>query len=594
MYRNPHQAAGQRPENDRAPVYVDFSLDLAIYAVDAKGNAALTQTVLGVQAAGVATATQGVLDIETASSMEMELLGVTAAPSNLILELITDEAAVAPVDATPPTLVATYPAANANDLSVDTGIELIFSEPVDLDRLRAGGVALQTSGGTAVAARVESHGAAVVLRPVSPLPYGASFKVVFTDVRDLAGNAAAPIANLVFATPALAATGVAATLVSVYPGAPCALNGTQQCTGGQSSDDSYAPFTLAANDTVRVVFDAPIPSGSAVHGTTCGTGTVRIERLNAAGACASPVPGTMVVHDRQLVFIPDAPWVVGAKYRFTLVPSAAENFDPLNGVSGGGSGASLIETFVGAPATDDTLVLTLGSPFTDQNGSGYVDGSETARDQNHAELRITGTGGAVSQAHFTGADCDPSTASVENCMYLSGAVPTAIGPLQMNCNVPGAGTADCLPVRLSPEAMLGTSVTMNATLASVFSTDNDTGMSVMRLREPSGGPITGMIIDGGGSPTFVVALDLYDDAPDMSLTASSHDLHSKPLSVLLRGPVTILPDGRFSIALANAGDVSLTINITAIGFITGSVDLLIPAGQMKLQLLSPPVRGGAP
>jgi hypothetical protein len=71
-------------------------------------------------------------------------------------------------------------------------------------------------------------------------------------------------------------------------------------------------------------------------------------------------------------------------------------------------------------------------------------------------------------------------------------------------------------------------------------------------------------------------------------------MHSKPLSMTLRGPVTILPDGRFSIAVSNVADVALTVNITSIGFVKGSVDMLIPAGQMKLQLLSPPVRGGAP
>ena len=83
MYRNPHQDPSQRPENDRAPLYVDFSLDVGVFSVDAKGNASLTQTVLGLQAAGIATATDGVLDIETASAMDLGLLGVTSAPSNL-------------------------------------------------------------------------------------------------------------------------------------------------------------------------------------------------------------------------------------------------------------------------------------------------------------------------------------------------------------------------------------------------------------------------------------------------------------------------------------------------------------------------------
>ena len=56
----------------------------------------------------------------------------------------------------------------------------------------------------------------------------------------------------------------------------------------------------------------------------------------------------------------------------------------------------------------------------------------------------------------------------------------------------------------------------------------------MRLREPAGGPVTGYIIDDGGEPTMVVALDLYMDAPDLSLPlVDGHDLHSKPLSISL-------------------------------------------------------------
>ncbi len=69
LYRNPHQLPDQRPENERAPLYVDLSMDVAVYAVDPKGNAVLTQTVLGVQAAGTAVGSDGVLAIETVASM---------------------------------------------------------------------------------------------------------------------------------------------------------------------------------------------------------------------------------------------------------------------------------------------------------------------------------------------------------------------------------------------------------------------------------------------------------------------------------------------------------------------------------------------
>ena len=605
MYRNPHQSPDQRPENDRAPVYVDFSLDVAVYAVDPEGNAVLTQTVLGLQAAGIATATDGVLDIETAASMDLGLLGVTSAPSNLALELITDATASPPADTTPPSLVATFPAASSSDLPVDAGIELIFSEPIDLDRARAGGLELETDTGVQIPAVIESHGAAVVLRPVTPFAYGATYHVAFSDVRDVAGNALTGQVPLTFHTPPLQATGVPLTVTSAHPGAPCALSSSSQCVGGQSSDDAYAPFTLPANDVVRVDFSQPVAARTIVQGTQCGAGDVRVEQIDGSGACTGAVPGTLIVQDRALEFVPDVPWTAGTHYRVTLVSGGnsgcdagevcglqdAASWDPLDGTtSGKGGGPPLVIDFTATPPTKDTIVFASTTPYTDINGSGFVDGAELPREENEAAMRITGTSGAISSASFDGPDCVPSTPQKENCIYLQGAMPTALADVQQSCMLPdGTTAAACVPVTLDPEAMYGTSITMSATVG--FSISTDTGTSVMRLREPSGGSITGYIVDAGGMPDFVVALDLYMDAPDMSIPLSSHDLHSKPLSLVLRGPVTFLPDGRISIAVANVADVPLSVHVSAPLGVSGDVHMLLPAGLMKLQLISPPLRG---
>jgi hypothetical protein len=237
-------------------------------------------------------------------------------------------------------------------------------------------------------------------------------------------------------------------------------------------------------------------------------------------------------------------------------------------------------------------MLATPGPFADLNGSGTIDSGETEADANRAALRIVSTGGLVSSASFNGNDCIASTPETEACMYLSGAMPVEMQPLQMGCTLPGGGSAaSCMPVTISPQLMYGTSLSMTANAG--ISITTDTKVSVLRLREPSGGPITGYIIDDGGKPSMIVALDLYMDAPDMSILLSSHDLHSKPLSVTLKGPVTFLADGRIAIAAANTADVPITINIsTPLG--NGNVDLVIPANEMKLQLLSKPLRGGAP
>jgi len=180
-------------------------------------------------------------------------------------------------------------------------------------------------------------------------------------------------------------------------------------------------------------------------------------------------------------------------------------------------------------------------------------------------------------------------------MYLSGAMPVELLPLAHNCPLPGGETAaSCVPVTLSPQAMYATSVTLDATVVGIATISSDTGMSVMRVREPASGPVTGYLIGDNGTPTLVLSLDLYLDAPDLSIPLSSHDLHSKPLSVSLRGPLRFLPDGRIAIAVTNVADVPLTVNISAPLGVSGTVTMVIPRGELKIQLVSPPLRGGLP
>lgn len=619
IYRNPYQPAGQRPENADAPLVVDLSMDIAVYAVDPAGNAALTQTVLGVQASGTVTASGGVLDIESVIAMDLDLLGVARAPTNLVLELITADPSAQPeADHAPPALLASLPGPGG-ELPVDDGVELIFSEPIDLDRARAGGMELQTQGGQALPSVIESHGAAVVIRPLAPLNYSEDYRIALGDVADLAGNPLAATPPLAFSTPSLVGTDVPLTVTSVHPGAPCALTegdatSPGRCAGGAISDDRYRPFSLAASEPVQVTFTQPPLLTSIVHGTACNAGTVRIEQLDAGGACAAAVPGTLLHHDRVLSFIPDAPWRAGTRYRLTLVSGTnrscdtgelcgigiiAASFDPLAGDrSGAAGGPDLVIDFTGAAATDATPMLAGAAPFTDINGSGFAEASEPVRDNNRVALRITGTSGVIMSASFTDPDCVPATPDTENCMYLAGAMPVELLPVSHTCPLPGGETAaSCVPVVLSPQAMYATSVAMTASVGIITLTPT-TGMSVLRLREPAGGPITGYLIDDHGTPTLVLALELYLDAPDLLPVADtvipiSNDLHSKPLAVSLRGPMRFLPDGRIAIAVANTADLRISVGVSTAG-LSGAVNMVVPRGEMKLQLVSPPLRGGLP
>jgi hypothetical protein len=165
-----------------------------------------------------------------------------------------------------------------------------------------------------------------------------------------------------------------------------------------------------------------------------------------------------------------------------------------------------------------------------------------------------------------------------------------MGELATSCPLAdGSSAASCIPVTMSAQAMYATSVTMAAKLLGIASLNADTHTSIMRVREPAGGPPMGYIVDRNGTPTLIAALELYMDAPDMSLPLSSHDLHSKPISIVLSGPMTFLADGRIAIALTNTADIPIAVNISSIT--DGSVSLLLAKHQMKLQLLSRPLRG---
>jgi Bacterial Ig-like domain len=614
MYRNPYQPAERIPDNTYAPVFVDLSMDVAVFATDAEGNAVLTQTVLGLQASGVAIATAGVLDIEAVIAMDLDLLGLARAPTNLVLELVTDPAAQADVDRDPPSLLASLPAADG-ELAVDGSVEVVFSEPMDLDRARRGGLRLETEAGQEIPTVVTSHGAAVALRPLAPLAPTTAYRVVMSDITDQAGNPLGDTAPWRFTTRPAVATGVPMNVESIHPGAPCALTGGDEtqagrCIHGGPNDDAYRAFTLAADQPIEITFTQPLAPSSIVRGTTCGTGTVQIEELGSAGACTAAVPGTLTRRERAISFVPDQPWRPGARYRLRLVSGtstscapgqvcgkngAAASFDPLAGNRATAAGGpDLIVEFKGAAATGATLVTLATEPSVDANGSGFVEAGELVRDGNRAALRITGHNGVVTAASFDTPDCVAETPEPEACMYLSGTMVAEMLPAAHDCPMPGGASAPtCVPVRISPQAVFATSLPLKATALIDVSTVNIstvTGMIVMRLREPAAGPLTGAIVDEEGVPTLVMSLALYIDAPDMNIPLMTHDLHSRAVSVVLRGPLDFLPDGRIAIRLTNVGDIPLAVRLSADN-VEGTVDMLVPAQQMKLQLVSQPLRG---
>ena len=251
----------------------------------------------------------------------------------------------------------------------------------------------------------------------------------------------------------------------------------------------------------------------------------------------------------------------------------------------------------------------------DINGNGYLDGSETARTENSAGVSIVDllddglNNGIITQAQFL--DGPGGAVIPEASIYLGGALPVTVGepePITIDGATWGmtlAGTSQ-IPVRVHPGILYGTSITMESS-ATVLGipipiSDVETGISVLRVRESGGEPVTGYIVaeDGVEQPQFIAQLDLYMDAPDMQiqvnipllggLIAVNHNIHSLPLTAIVKGPITFLEDGRILIEQTNLADIELVINVTSIAG-NGAIKMLIPSGAMNLRLIGNPLKG---
>jgi hypothetical protein len=115
-------------------------------------------------------------------------------------------------------------------------------------------------------------------------------------------------------------------------------------------------------------------------------------------------------------------------------------------------------------------------------------------------------------------------------------------------------------------------------------------MLLMRVRE-EGGPAYGYIMHdpGTASPVFVMRQSVSLDAPDLKILGGvvTHDLKSKPLDILFKGPVTFRSDGRINVALRNVEDVNLSVSLSAVSFSAATIYMRIPAGEMHVTLAGP-------
>jgi hypothetical protein len=618
LTRSPFRPGTQLPD-DRSPVFVDLTMDTVVTADDAQGNAMATQTLMGLRLLGLSRIDDDQLAVDQVGAGELGTLGINVAATTLALRLRTGAMPAAPAERAP-RLFSTLPAKAAAEADPDGKIELVFTAPVSA----TAATVKVTENAAAVAATWRVEGSTLIIVPSRRFADAARVVVTWSGLTTPRGASVMPSpddalmgqASLFFNVAPLSATTAPPKLASVTIGAPCALVGTSatsggSCAGGKPDDNPYVAFSLPAEREISVGFTQPMRASSLTLGTACGSGAVRVERLDAAGACSAVVRGTLKVSDRGFQFVPASPWVEGTKYRLVMVAGngaacvaggicsaagVALDSDPLSGTAAGGP--DVVIGFTGAKASPDSVQMLASAPYADLNDNGVVDPEEVFHDENRVAMEIVGTSGIVSSASLNGTDCVPSRAGQQVCTSLRGELPVVVGKLETNCPLStngtvGQGSGPCLQVRVLPNVLLNTSMSMNTTVVGILPMNNlPTHELIMRIREP-GGPAYGYIMrdPAAATPVFVIRQSVYLDAPDLSIAGglASHDLNSKPLDVVLKGPVTFLPDGRMDVALANLDDVPLSVNIKALG-LGGTINMRIPKGEMHLTLVGAPLR----
>jgi len=618
LFRNPHRSSSVFPDEDKSPVYVYLTLDLALTGKNAMGNAVLNQTLYNVQATGIALVDGGKnLYIEVVTTLELDLLGVHIMPAHLVLGISTDSTAIQIEDIDPPWLVTSYPSDGDDRFLVSDSLQLIFTEPVESTGLtpQKDIELIDITDGIQVPFQFEFNGSTLLINPDSNLEYGHQYEINILSLTDKSNNknplaltledATGGDGIIEFTIPSYSSSDQSPMMIAgMYPGVPCTLSGTTielpgSCTYGLPSDEDYLPFEIAADQSIFVKFTQPVDPSTLILGTNCGEGTVRVELVDSGGVCLNPVTGSLLKMERGIKFIPDNPWQEGLNYHLTIVSNEvlgingmALNGDILEGNMIVNEGGADIEIwFTGAVKTTDTLLTLNSYPYSDINGNGLLDTKETARPENSALVNITGVTPIITSAVING---NPYT-------YLSTILPVSIGsaePLTLDTSPWGitASGSTQIPARINPGIIYGTSLTIDAVALYIIPITNIMTRQIMlRVQESDSEPVTGYIIqaDGEEQAQFVARLNLYMDAPDMLILAGnvSHDLKSKPIEAFLKGPVSFLEDGRISISATTVTDINITINLTFSTIGLGSLTLQIPAGELNLNLTGELLKG---
>lgn len=668
LLANPFRPSGFNPDDERAPLYVYLVFDLAIQAEDSRANGILNQTLMHIQAVGTADITQDTIALEVFRTLELDLLDGNAKINiDLVLALESKPDTVLAANSAGPQLTATYPqdenqpGIQVQDFPIVENLLLTFNEPLDPVSAAAGVTLLdRDGGGIPVAIKTRVEGSTLIVTPDASMAENNEYELqlagLITDTDTelplpLGVSPSDPLGgdNTLRFTSANYATGANADapplLIGLYPGVGCALanaavdgSDAGNCADGQASDDKYQPFAYEVGRPIQGFFSTPMDTSSFTLGNDCTSGAIRLLELDTAtDVCLGAIPGTVQSNLYGFKYLPAEPLKPGTKYQLVVVAGADTNCDageicsakglPLNpnpllghGAADAG-GDNIVINFTAVTAADNTYIAILTRPFTDSNGNGFKDSTESAKNlngdpsvfSNAVAVNVSGVSGIVQSANIVG----------DNNIYLSGALPLALAPTEtldllesgfentsgntwcVTANDPdyqASPPADpndlCVnlsndqqvPATIYTQTLLGTSIALDAVAQVLISIplSLDTGATILRVRDPfpSSNGLIGYIVneEGEDQPQFILKLNAYLDTPDLVILGglATADLVSKPIATWLKGPVTFLEDGRINVQLKNLSAIPVPVGIAVLGLGAGGMTLEIPKQGLVL------------
>ena len=457
---------------------------------------------------------------------------------------------------------------------------------------------------------IESHGAAVVVRPTrAARVLGAVSRLTLADVADVAGNPLPATGPLTFSTPAIGTT-LAPCRCTVVAGESVRADRARCDTGPlrrrrerrrRSTSRSRSPRTRPCD----VAFSQPLSAelGHARHGVQRRQrphrGGRRRRRVHRRGARHADRPRPLASSSSPTCRGPPARttasrWSRAATRRATRASCAACSAPRASIRSAARRAAtpaartSSIDFTGDRPSTEHVPVRRRPRPFTDINGSGFIDGREVARDENRAALqdRRARTARSVG-ASFNGADCVPVDAR-ERELHVPPRrdADRRWARSQQNCTLPDGTTVAVVHPGRDVAAGDVRHDASRCTRRAVISIDTDTGTAIMRMREPA------VAARSPATSSTRAACRRCQVALDALHGRARHEHHAvDPRPALASRCADARGSGDVPRRTAGSRSASRTSptsrsrsTIYDAARHRGAVDLIVPQGEMKLQL----------